>query len=272
MPRVAISTLVWCVAVSLTATAQPADGPLSAALVKAVGKALPFPVATDEGTPVGGSVDAEWTVRWPAADELRVEVLANPLNTANRDRALKAEQEIQKSAMNAQLRSQGDYERALKEFERTGRTSGSIREISLRDDGLAGERYDAESQLTIVAHPIAAGHRFTVATSTMPAVSTVVPGVVLVRVPANAYQEEEVDGLPGMARYCPEQAWVFFGAVGAPKIARLGGADVDVSLGDPGQAAAGQPGTVVWISGNASLVERVLTQADWSVLRALAEG
>ena len=272
MPRVALSTLVWCAAMSLPAMAQPANGPLSAALVKAVGKALPFPVATDEGTPAGGSVDAVWTVRWPAAHELRVEVLANPLNAGNRDRALKAEQEIQKSAMNSQLRSQGDYERALKEFERTGRTSGSIREISLRDDGLAGERYDAESQLTIVAHPIAAGHQFTVATSTMPAVSTAVPGVVVVRVPANAYQEEEVDGLPGMARYCPEQAWVFFGPVGAPEIKRLAGADVDVSLTGAGQPAAGQPGTVVWISGNAALVEQVLTQAEWSVPRALAEG
>ena len=106
----------------------------------------------------------------------------------------------------------------------------------------------------------------------MPAVSTSVPGVVVVRVPANAYQEEESGGLPGMARYCPEQAWVFFGAVGAPEIRRLEGADVDVSLGGSGPPAAGQAGTVVWISGNAALVEQVLTQADWSVLRALVEG
>ena len=60
-----------------------------------------------------------------------------------------------------------------------------------------------ESQLTIVAHPIAAGHQLTVATATMPAVSTAVPGVVVVRVPANAYQEEEVDGLPGHGALLP---------------------------------------------------------------------
>lgn len=273
MSRLAASTLVLCAAVSVTAAVQsPADRALSAALVTAVGKALPFPVATADGTPEKGGADAVWTVRWPAADGLRVEVLANPLNAGNRDRALKAEQEIQKSAMNAQRRSQGDYERALNEFERTGRTSASIREISLRDDGLAGERYDAESQLTITAQAIAATHRYTVSTSTMPEVSTAVPGVVVLRVPANAYLEEEVSGLPGAARYCPEQAWVFFGPVGAPDIKRLGGADVDVSLTGGGQAAAGGRGTAVWISGNAALVEQVLTQADWSVLRALVEG
>ena len=38
-----------------------------------------------------------------------------------------------------------------------------------------------------------------------------------------------------------------------------------------GQTTAGR-GTVVWISGNAALVEQVLTKADWSVLRALVEG
>ena len=77
---------------------------------------------------------------------------------------------------------------------------------------------------------------------------------------------------PGMARYCPEQAWVFFGPVGSPAVKRLAGADVDVSLTGAGRPAVGQPGTVVWISGNAALVEQVLTQADSSVLRALAEG
>lgn len=278
MPRLAASIVTCCAALCLTAAAQSptpvglTEQALSAGLVKALRAALPFPEATTEGTPVGGGGEAVWTVRWPDADALRIEVLANPLNTGNRDRALKAEQEIQKAAMNAQLRLQGDYERALKEFERTGRTSSSIREISLRDDGLAGERYDAESQLTIIAQPIAAGHQFSVFTSTMPTVSTAVPGAVVVRVPANAYQEEGDAGLPGMARYCPEQAWVFLGPVGTPVVTQREGADVDVSMTAAGQTAAGRRGTLVWISGNAALVEQVLTEADWSLLRALGEG
>ena len=276
MPRLAASIVTCCAGLCLTAVAQtpsPAaltDQALSAGLVKAMRAALPFPAATAAGTPVGGSADAVWTVRWPEADTLRIEVLANPLNAGNRDRALKAEQEIQKSAMNAQLRSQGDYERAVKEFESTGRAS-AVREISLRDDGLAGERYDAESQLTITAQAIAPGHQFTVATSAMPVVSTAVRGVMVVRVPANAYQEPESSGVPGMGRYCPEQAWVFFGPVGVPQITPRDGADVEISMTAGGRPSEGR-GTLVWISGNAALVEQVLMQADWSVLRGLIAG
>jgi hypothetical protein len=181
--------------------------------------------------------------------------------------------------MNAQLRSQGDYERALKDFEQTGRTS-EIREISLRDDGVAGERYDAESQLTITVEAAEDGYEFTVATATLPVMSNAVAGAVVVRVPANSYQEQEAGGLPGMARYCPEQAWVFLGAVGAPAIRRVEGADVEVVVPRTAGAAgaAGLPAgraarsLMVKISGNAGLVEQVLMKADWAVLRAVAEG
>ena len=277
MSRLVASIITCCAALCLTVAAQsPAPGALteqalSAGLVKAMRAALPFPAATPEGTPVGGGAEAIWTVRWPDAGEARIEVLANPLNTGNRDRALKAEQEIQKSAMNSQLRSQGDYERAVKEFENTGRAP-AVREITLRDDGLAGERYDAESQLTIVAQAIAPGHQFTLSTSALPAVSTAVPGLLVVRVPANAYQEPESSGLPGMGHYSPEQALVFFGPVGAPVITPRDGVDVDISMTAGTQSSSNRQGTVVWITGNAALVEQVLTRADWSVLRALAEG
>jgi hypothetical protein len=93
----------------------------------------------------------------------------------------------------------------------------------------------------------------------------------VLRVPANAYQDQATDGLPGMAHYCPEQAWVFFGPVGTPVVAPRDGAEVDISVPAGGQTAAAR-GTLVWISGNAALVEQVLTQADWSVLRALFAG
>jgi hypothetical protein len=276
MSRLVASIITCCGALCVAATAQspaPAeitDQALAAGLVKAMRAALPFPPATPEGTPIGGGVEAIWTVRWPDAGAPRIEVLANPLNAANRDRALKAEQEIQKAAMNSQLRSQGDYERAVREFERTGRAP-SVREITLHDDGLAGERYDAESQLTIVAQEIAPEHQFTVATSAMPAVATAIPGLLVVRVAANAYQEPESSGLPGMGHYSPEQALVFFGPVGTPVITPREGADVEISM-TGGQPSAGRRGIVIWISGNAALVEQVLAQADWSVLRALVEG
>jgi hypothetical protein len=173
--------------------------------------------------------------------------------------------------MNAQIRSQGDYERAVREFESTGRAS-SIREISLRDDGLAGERYDAESQLTVDVQTVAPGYRFTITTSAAPLASSTATGGAVVRVAANAFEERQAGDLPGMAHYCPEQAWVVFGPAGQPLIQPRDGAETDVSF--PGSTAATPSGRliVVSISGNAALVEQVVRQADWSVLRALTEG
>jgi hypothetical protein len=272
MRRLIASTFLVCAVCAWSVAAQPRDGVLSSAsLVRALSRALPFPAASDDGTPAGGSADPVWTVRWPEPDELRVEVVANPLNAKNREQALKVEREIQKAAMQSQSRSQGDYERAVSEFERTGRASG-IREISLRDDGLAGERYDADSQLTITATTIGAAHEFAVSTATMPAISDSIPGAIVVRVAANAYEEPATGDFPGALHYCPEQAWVFFGVAGTPEIRRLEGAAVEVSLAAVRQGPPEHSMSVVRITGNPELVEQVLTQADWSVLTALIEG
>ena len=278
MSRLVASIITCCAALSVTATAQSpasvaiADAELSAGLVKAMRAALPFPPATPEGTPIGGSVDAVWTVRWPDADAPRIEVLANPLNTGNRDRALKAEQEIQKSAMSSQLRSQGDYERAVREFERTGRAP-TVREITLRDDGLAGERYDAESQLTIVAPDDRAGapvHHLHIGDAGGVHRGSRSPGG------AGGGQRLSGAGVERPAGHGPLFSRAGVGVLRAgwhpghhaPR--RRGRRDISMTAG--GQPAAGRHGTVVWISGNAALVEQVLTKADWSVLRALVEG
>src|SRR5690606_8008413 len=139
----------------------------------------------------------------------RVEVLANPLNPDNRARALAVEREIQAAVMRAQSRAQGDYERALREFERTGSVD-PIREISLRDDGVAGERDDAESQLPIELLRLAAPYTAFVPGPRAPEVVADAPAArgVLVRVPAQAYDDPDAGG---DARYTPAQAWVILG-------------------------------------------------------------
>jgi hypothetical protein len=59
--------------------------------------------------------------------------------------------------------------------------------------------------------------------------------------------------------------------VGQPVIRSLSGAETEVSL--PGAAATPNGGLLlIAIRGNADLVEQVVRQADWSVLRALAAG
>jgi hypothetical protein len=265
----------WVVVALLAAAgAQARQAPsadLAGALKAALAAALPFPHAEADGMAADGRADAVWTVRWPAPGEVRVEVLANPLNARNRERALKAEQEIQQAAMQSQRRSQQDYEKAVSDFQRTGRTS-EIREISLRDDGLAGERYDAESQLTIVAELFDDRHARTIATSKLPEVLPAAGGAsAVIRLASNTYQEGASGDDPGGLRFCPEQAWVFVGGIEPPDVTRRDEASVGLSV-TPAATAPIPRGLVIWMSGNVELVDRVLQQADWSRLRALVGG
>lgn len=271
MLRLALMTAGALVAASATAPAQTLDdAELREALVDALSPALPFPAARDDGTPESGAATPVWTVRWAEGGEPFVEVLANPLNDGNRQRALAAEKAIQTAAMQAQRRSQSDYEQALTDFKRTGRTS-AIREISLDDDGVAGERFDAESQLTVSAELVEAPRTVTVMTGLGPEIVTDVPGAsAAVRVHANTYVEDGADGLPGTAHYCAEQAWIFIGAIG-PHIGPASGGsqvDIDVSVRETSRRA----GILVWIRGNADLVDQVVKRAAWAGLAARAGG
>jgi hypothetical protein len=261
--------LAACIGSSALVALQEPDRALADALRTALAPALPFPEARPDGTAPDSSSTPVWTIRWPADGESRIEVLANPLNSGNRERALKAEEEIQKSAMQSQRRSQSDYDRALDDFQRTGRV-GEIREVSLRDDGLAGERYDAESQLTITAEFVDARYAQRVGTSALP---VLLPGsngpAAVVRLASNTYREAQGDE-PVSTRYAPEQAWVFFGPIAPPAIAR----DQDnlASLSTERSATAVSRALVVHVSGNAELVDRVLRNADWSRLVPLVGG
>lgn len=256
--------------VAVTASAAQAVDPEAVrdALKDAVARALPFPQVSSDGTAPGGATEPVWLVRWPAGDDLRAEVLANPLNPGNRDRALKVEAEIQKAVMASQRVSQGDYEQALNDFQRTGRV-GEIREVSLNDDGVLGERYDAESQLTIRAQLFDGSHVVTIGTSRRPEALPAVAGAAIVRVTANTYLEPATRELPATVRFCAEQAWLFFGATSAPAITVADEGSATVMVGPlPGTAR----GVVVSIRGNAELVSRVLQQSDWESFRARIAG
>lgn len=264
------AVLVWAVLVAggvLVAQDAPLSPRLLEGLRQALAPALPFPEASANGLPVSGAPEPEWAVRWPSPGEARVEVLANPLNPDNRARALAAEREIQAAVMRAQSRAQGDYERALRDFERTGAVD-PIREISLRDDGVAGERYDAESQLTIELLRIDGPYTAFVPGPRAPEVVADAPEPidVLVRVPAQAYDDPDAGG---DARYAPAQAWVI-----------LGEASTSVTAGPdaPGASLTVTPGgaerraVVVHVSGNQALIDQVVTRGDWAVLLVAIQG
>jgi hypothetical protein len=272
-PVVPALLLVAIAAVPATRAQAPAVEALHRAFVGALRPALPFPEADANGMPRTGGASPVWTVRWPEAGEGPVEVLANPLNAENRERALAAEKAIQQAAMRSQRRSQGDYEQALRDFERTGRVS-DIREISLDDAGVAGERYDADSHLILTVAPLDDALAFSIATAIPPEVVTDVAGPsTVVRVAANVYRAPGEAGAPPEDHYCAEQAWVVFGASGPAAIVRRDGvAQVDVTVPVAPARGGGSRGAVVSISGNPTLVEQALKDADWQVLRALFGG
>jgi len=98
----ALTTAVVLALASVSAAEARQSAALRDALMAAVRPALPFPEASNDGTPSGDDPGPLWTVHWPAEDSAVVEVLANPLNAENRARALKAEAAIQKAAMQSQ--------------------------------------------------------------------------------------------------------------------------------------------------------------------------
>ena len=259
------TTAVVLALASVSAAEARQSATLRDALVAALKPALPFPVASDDGTPAGGDPGPAWTVHWPAEDSAVVEVLANPLNAENHSRALKAEAAIQKAAMQSQQRSQADYDKAVSDFQKTGRVS-EIREISLRDDGLTGERFDAESQLTINARVVDLPQRLTVATGRLPEAFPGSAGpAAVIRVAANEYQEPGESGAPAAARFCAEQAWLFFGPIGPPVVSRTNPHEAAIAVAGAAGAGAGKA-ILISLRGNVELVDRVLQRANWSLV------
>ena len=145
--------LVLVLAVSAPASAQTQDDALVArvmtAVRAAVAPALPFPASDELGSlPADGKANDPWLVKPLQAGDRTIEVLANPLNEEHQRRATKAMAQIEASIEAAQRRADVQYERAIAEARRTGR-SQDVDGVTLSDEGLAGARIDAESHVTI---------------------------------------------------------------------------------------------------------------------------
>ena len=115
----------------------------------AVAPALPFPSSDQLGSlPADGKANDPWLVKPLQAGDRTIEVLANPLNEEHQRRATKAMAQIEASIEAAQRRADVQYERAVAEARRTGR-SQDVDGVTLSDEGLAGAKIDAESHVTI---------------------------------------------------------------------------------------------------------------------------
>ena len=145
--------LVLVLAGAAPADAQTPDDALAArvmtAVRAAVAPALPFPASDELGSlPADGKANDPWLVKPLQAGDRTIEVLANPLNEEHQRRAAKAMAQIEASIEAAQRRADVQYERAIAEARRTGR-SQEVDGVTLSDEGLAGARIDAESHVTI---------------------------------------------------------------------------------------------------------------------------
>lgn len=253
-----------------SASAQDArDARVLAAVRSAMAPALPFP-ATDAGgaLPANGDTDALWLVRPLETGDRTIEVIANPLNAVNQVRAARAMAQIENNIEAAQRKAAAQYERALADAKRTGK-SQEVDGVSLGDEGVAGAKIDADSHVEIQVAFNQAAYRIEVATSIQPATSTQVsiPGAVaVISMPSNTFRDERLGG----DRYSEAQAQVFLGRVTPPEVHKRADNSYEVAAAaTPAEGADAITAIVIRIRGNEVLMADLLRKTNWNALLEL---
>ena len=239
------------------APASAQDARVMQAVQAALGPALPYPASDADGVmPADGTFNGPWMVRPLQAGEHTIEVIANPLNREHQLRSAKAMAQIGDSIQSAQRRADAQYERALEEAKRTGR-SQDVDGVTLADEGVAGARIDADSHVTIDVAFNEPSYRHTIASGVMPAPAAVAIGrAAVLSVPANVFRDAD-----GVERFCESQSYVFFGA-SAPDVRRRADHIYDVT-------ATGLVG--IRLRGNEALIADILKKADWGRVAELLQ-
>ncbi len=243
------------VAALVLQAAPPAD--LREAVWAAVQPALPFPAANDRDEPVDGSEGARWIVRRVADGSLVVEVLAKLFNRDARATAVQDMAAIQREDIAAERRAQAEFDRAIGNVRETG-VPVDVRGVTLSDEGLAGDRADAESRLTIDVEVSSAERTLAIAAAAAPRLADQARGAAwVITTPARLLPEAE------RPRYHAAEAVLAFAAV-APSIEAAGAGRFTVRAA-PRDAAA--PLVLVTLRGNGSLIDQVLARGEWTRLR-----
>jgi hypothetical protein len=222
-----------------------------------------FPETDDSGaTPRGNNVDALWMVRPPEAGERVIEVLANPLNAVNQLKANRAMAQIERNIEAAQRRAAAQYEAAVAEAKRTGK-SQDVDGVTLGDEGIDGAKIDAESHLTIDVLFNQPSYKFSIASSVQPNASPikVVPGFVI-STPSNIYKDDRGE------RFAEAETLVFLGQSAAPSVEKSGDHTYGVSVPPKAPSTTGLS-MVIRLKGNEPLMADVLRKTDWNSLLEL---
>jgi hypothetical protein len=248
----------------VSVSAQSDGDRVMAAVRSAMAPALPFPGTDADGVlPANGNSEALWMVRPLQPGDRTIEVIANPLNEVNQARAARAMAQIENNIQAAQRRAALQYDRAVTEAKRTGR-SQEVDGVTLSDEGVAGAKIDAESHVTIDVAINEPAFALNVESSIQPAPSTQVsiPGAVaVIAMPSNAYR----DGDTNAERYAEAQTVVFLGRVTAPEVQKR--ADHQFGLA----ATATAPSLVIRLRGNDTLIADLLRKTNWNALLELLQ-
>ena len=232
--------------------------PRMEALMHAVRPLLPYPAAAADGeVPADNSSNSKWFVVWPTkGDDSRIVIKANPLNPDVQKASEEAMQEINAAVAAAERRAQAAYDKAVEQLRRSGK-GGELESVTLDDEGIAGERIDAEQEVTIA---LARAESFEIASGEAPTVAAGAAGAMwTVTIPANVYRSPA--GVSGREHFRAAEVRLYFGISSRPVVSRKANAPVfEVSVSPAAEAFA------VVMRGNEGLVRQIATEANWSVL------
>jgi len=241
-----------------------------AAVRAALVPALPFPDTDDSGmVPADNSPVPLWMVRPLQPGERSIEVMANPLNEVNQAQATRAMLEIRSAIEGAQRRSDLQYERAIAEAKRTGR-SQDVDGVGLSDEGIAGARIDAEAHVSIDVDFNEASYTYRVESAVAPAPGQgVVPGAVaVISVPSNTFRIKTADRTD--ERYGVAETLVFLGAIQAPEVRERAEHNFEVTASAVAAPAAGSVRSLaVRFRGNEVLIAEILAKTNWNLVQEL---
>ena len=241
---------------------------VTSAVRAAIAPAVPFPDSDADGSlPVGANTTSLWLVRPLQTGDRTIEVLANPLNEVHQARATRAMAQIDQAIVSAQRRADAEYERAVAEAKRTGR-SQEVDGVSLNDEGLAGARIDAESHVTIDVLFNQPSYRFEIASSVEPSIArqVAIPGAVaVIGMASNVFRDEK-----DQERFCEAEYQVYLGQVAAPEVRRREDNRYEVTAGATSSDNV-RPVTalVIRLRGNDTLMADILRKTNWGVLLEL---
>jgi hypothetical protein len=189
-----------------------------------------------------------------------IEVVANPLNEANQRSAARAMAQIENNIQAAQRRAALQYDRAVSEAKRTGR-SQDVDGVTLADEGVAGAKIDAESHVLIDVAFNEPSFKFAMDSSIQPTVSqtTVIPGAVVMAMPSNTFRDSGTN----IERYAEGQTFVFMGRAVVPEVQKRADHQYEVF------ATATSPALVIRLRGNEVLIADLLRKTNWNALLEL---